>query len=114
MKLIDTMLKFEKYQTTAKVRGKVYRKYHFTAKVKYWTKCRGYDEDRLLLINVKLGKLLFRDHVYIKKTKRNNHLKKGDYIFFNACVVPYIDSSDINKYKLGLRQMRNIKIRRRK
>ena len=49
----------------------------------------------------------FRDHVWIKSTKRFEklNLKKGDKVLFTARVEEYLSTTS---YKLGLRHVRNL------
>lgn len=49
----------------------------------------------------------FRDHVWIKLTKRFEklNLKKGDKVFFTARIEEYLSTTS---YKLGLRHIRNL------
>ncbi len=65
---------------------------------------------RVLLREVRLGKLLFRDHVWVRNDKFIKHLKDKTNISFKAKVKRYIDVDNTQSYKLGLVQVRNISV----
>jgi len=65
---------------------------------------------RVLLREVRLGKLLFRDHVWIRDNRKIKTIKDKTSIKFTAKIKEYIDVDDLNSFKLGLEQVRNVKI----
>ncbi len=65
--------------------------------------------NHVLLDDVFVDDEFFRDHVWVRNSKRFERFKKGDNMTFTAEFKEYIDSSDINKNKLGLRRIRYVK-----
>lgn len=65
---------------------------------------------RLLFRNIRLnGNLLFRDHVWVIESKKLKNLRPGDILHFTGKIKPYIDSNELNKNKLSIVNIRNIK-----
>ena len=62
--------------------------------------------DKFVVVeNVLENNVFFRDHAWLKKSKRFNNYKKGDIISFEARKKKYLSSEG---YKIGLRHIRNI------
>jgi len=62
----------------------------------------------LLLKDIYINDEYWRDHAFVKRSRRLRLLNLGD--FFNAtCKIKhYLDSENINKIKIGLTEFRNI------
>ena len=64
---------------------------------------------RILLREVRLnGRLLFREHMWIRDSKHTKHLKKNAVIRFNGKIEKYIDIDNTDGYKLTVSNIRNI------
>ncbi len=64
---------------------------------------------RILLREVRLnGRLLFREHMWIKDSKHTKHLKKNTVIRFRGKIEKYIDIDNANGYKVTVACIRNI------
>jgi len=66
--------------------------------------------NHILIQDVYLEGVFFRDHVWLRHNKRLDSFHPGDRITFTAKLKNYIDSSDINKTKVGLRGIRNVQV----
>lgn len=66
---------------------------------------------RILLREVRLnGRLLFREHMWIRDSKHTKHLKKNAVIKFNGKIEKYIDIDNAQGYKVTIVSIRNIDI----
>jgi len=66
--------------------------------------------NHVLLNDVIIDGEFFRDHVWVKNSKRFDRFKKDDQITFTAEFKEYLDSSNVNNTKKGLRHIRFVKV----
>jgi len=65
---------------------------------------------RLLLREVRLnGRLMFREHMWIKESKHTKQLKKNELFQFTGKIEKYIDSANLKSYKVTVCRIRDIK-----
>ncbi len=64
----------------------------------------------VVLGQVWIGADYFRDHVYIKMTKRLKDIRVGDNITATAKLIEYISVDTNKKDKLGFRTLRNVQV----
>ena len=64
--------------------------------------------DRVVLSNIYVDGKFFRDHAWIKSSKRFNRIKVGDVFTATAEMYDYIDVDTNKATKKGLRHFRNI------
>jgi len=86
-------------------------KYTFTATVQQRSTEEGkYGYTRLLLREVRLGKLLFREHMWIEETTKLKNISNGTVITFRATVMDYINIDDPKNPKQKLKSLKGIKV----
>jgi len=68
------------------------------------------NNEMIVLANVHVNGEYFRDHSWIKMTKRLSKVSIGDKISATATLINYIDSSSIKNSKYGLKSFRNVQI----
>ena len=87
------------------------KKYTFTAVVQQRSDEQAkYGFIRILLREVRVGKLLFRDHLWVPENKRLIKIPNGTVIQFSATIEDYINIDDFSKPKQKLRDFKSIKI----
>ena len=71
----------------------------------------GHSGDEMILVNdVYVNGEFFRDHSWIKMTKRLSVVSAGDKVSSTAILMDYFDTNTNKKYKVGFRSFRNVKI----
>ena len=65
--------------------------------------------DRVVLSNIYVDGKFFRDHAWVKSSRRFKRLKAGDMFTATAEVYDYIDVDTNKATKKGLRHFRHIK-----
>lgn len=76
------------------------RRFTFTAVIQQRSTEEGkYGFTRLLLREVRLGGLLFREHMWIEETTKLKNIPNGTVIEFRAKIEDYINSDDFNNPK---------------
>jgi len=71
-----------------------------------------FDQDRILLRRITVNGISFRDHTYIRMSKRweREKLEEDSNVIFNAFVDIYTNKAeDENEEKFGLRHVRNMR-----
>ncbi len=66
--------------------------------------------DMVVLGKVYINGVFFRDHSYIKMTKRLKDIRVGDNITATAKLIEYISVDTNKKDKLGFRTLRNVQV----
>ncbi len=64
--------------------------------------------DFLLLRDVYFNGDFFRNHLYVKRSKRLEFACKDDVLTFTAIVKTYLDVDDVTQTKLGLCSVRQV------
>ena len=64
--------------------------------------------DYVLIKAVYVNGKFFRDHNFIKYSRRLKGIKKGDIISFTSKLEEYIDSENITKKKIGFKSIRSV------
>lgn len=62
----------------------------------------------IILKDVYVNEVFFRDHSWIKVTKRLSWLKVGDSFDATATLIEYMDVDDFKNKKLGVKSFRNV------
>lgn len=65
--------------------------------------------NKVVLTDIYLNDEYFRDHSFINMDKRLRHLSIGDTFTGTCKTVEYPDIEDINKNKIGITAIRNIR-----
>ncbi len=81
-----------------------------TATVEAIVMSRHSNSELVLLYDVYVNGSYFRDHVFVKKTKRLSVLKTGYKFCANATLIDYHCSTSGKLDKLGLRSFRSVYI----
>ncbi len=63
---------------------------------------------RIVLKDLHVNGEYAKDHAWIKMTKAFRGIKTGDMFTATALVYEYMDSSDINRAKTGLKTIRSV------
>lgn len=80
-----------------------------TAEVEKIVRSKHSNSDMILLKDVYINDNFFRDHAWIKMTKRLSVLVVGDKFTATATVIKYYDLETNREEKLGLRSFRNVR-----
>ncbi len=81
-----------------------------TATVEAIVMSRHSNSELVLLYDVYVNGSFFRDHTFVKKTKRLSVLNTGDKFGANATLIDYHCSSSGKLDKLGLKSFRSVYI----
>jgi len=65
--------------------------------------------DYLLLKDIHINGKYWRDHSFVKRSRRLRLLNLGDSFNATCKIKHYLDSENINNIKIGLTEFRNIK-----
>jgi len=84
------------------------KNFTFTGYVEKRNYSKNYSYNRILLRNVRIGKLLFREHVWIKESKFLKTIVNGTIIKFSGTICEYINPEDLNRPKKGIQKVRRI------
>ena len=99
------------YQQHIKEPLKKPKRYKFTAVIQQRSTEEGkYSYTRLLLREVRLGRLLFREHMWIEEYAKLKDIPNGTVIEFRAKIEDYVNIDDVSKPKQKLISLRCIKI----
>lgn len=90
------------------INTKTSKSFTFTGYIEKRSYSPNYSYNRILLRNVRLGKLLFRDHVWIKESKFLKTVENGYVIKFSANVTDYINPDNLQIPKKGVCKLRNV------
>lgn len=80
-----------------------------TAEVEKIVRSNHSNDEMILLKDVHINDTFFRNHAWVKMTKRLSVLVTGDKFTANATVMKYYDLETNREEKLGLRSFRSVR-----